>query len=197
MSRALRIGRVLWPVPVFLAVVLTAQSIWIGRYNVEGHAAGHLGSATTIFAGTFMIAVIVWAIPAGRRRDLLTGACAVLLLAGQLLVLFGNVQVVDAIAGNNWTDEQADALGASAPGFEAGHSLAGRGAWLAVGASILLAVVLARRRVVSSRVAIGAAAVSVVVPYFIAPGAGIVVLAVSLCVEKVRAIDRSADGRPS
>ena len=103
-----------------------------------------------------------------------------------LLVLAGNVQVIDAIDGATWSDTQASQLGPARPGFESGHDLAALGAWGAVLATILAAGLLWRRQLASAKVAAAAAMVSLVVPYFIAPGAGVVVLAVSAAVARSR-----------
>ena len=52
-----------------LAPIIMAQRIWFRRYHPTGHAAGHLGSATAIFAIAFVVATLVWASsPPLRRR---------------------------------------------------------------------------------------------------------------------------------
>jgi len=160
--------------------VLVVQTVWSGRYDVAGHAADHLQSATPVFPMVFLSAVLVWALPGRGRRDLLLGAA----IASCLVVLAGNVQVIDAIDGATWSDTQASQLGPARPGFESGHDLAALGAWGAVLATILAAGLLWRRQLVSAKVAAAAAIVSLVVPYFIAPGAGVVVLAVSAAVAR-------------
>ena len=44
------------------------------RYDVAGHAADHLQSATPVFPMVFLSAVLVWALPGRGRRDLLRAA---------------------------------------------------------------------------------------------------------------------------
>jgi len=93
--------------------------------------------------------------------------------------------VVDAIGGATWSDAQASQLGPTRPGFESGHDVAALGAWGAVLATILAAG-LWHRRSVSAKVAAAAATVSLVFPHFIAPGAGMVILAVPAAVARSR-----------
>jgi hypothetical protein len=58
-------------------------------------------------------------------------------------------------------------------------------------ATMLVAGLLWLRGLVSARVAMAAAVVSLVFPYFIAPGAGVVVLAVSVAVARSRRLAQS------
>jgi hypothetical protein len=179
-------------VAAFLVPVLVAQTLWSGRYEVAGHAADHLQSATPVFPMTFLSAVLVWALPGRGRRDRPLWLLLAAAIASCLVVLVGNVRVIEAIDGATWTDVQASALGPARPGFVSGHDLAQVGAWGAVLATILAAGLLWQRRLVSAKVAAAAAAVSLVVPSFIAPGAGIVVLAVSAAVAHARGNRRLA-----
>jgi hypothetical protein len=94
--------------------------------------------------------------------------------------------VIDAIGGATWNDTQASQLGPTQPGFVSGHDVAELGAWGAVLAAMLVAGLLWLRRLVSAKVAVAAAAVSLVFPHFIAPGAGMVVLAVAAAVARSR-----------
>jgi hypothetical protein len=101
-------------------------------------------------------------------------------------VAIGNLRVVDAIGGADWNAEQADAFGAGRPGFESGHDLAGISMWLAVAAAVVLAIVLLLRSQISRGVAIGAILVSLFFPPWFFPGAGVVVLAIALCITRHR-----------
>jgi hypothetical protein len=101
-------------------------------------------------------------------------------------VAIGNLRVVDAIGVADWTDEQADALGAGLNGFESGHDLAEMSMWLGVAAAIILAIVLLVRGQIGRGVAIGAVIVSVLFPPWIVPGVGVLVLAIALCVARSR-----------
>jgi hypothetical protein len=184
-----------WPVAAFLVPVLVVQTVWSARYDVAGHAADHLQSATPVFPMVFLSAVLLWALPGRGRRDLLLWLLLGAAIASCLVVLAGNLQVIDAIDGATWSDSQASQLGPTRPGLESGHDLAALGAWGAVLATILAAGLLWRRRLVSAKVAAAAVAVSLVVPHFIAPGAGVVVLAVSAAVARSRRDLRLARSR--
>jgi hypothetical protein len=140
----------------------------------------------------FLCAVLVWALPGRGRRDLVLWLLLGAAIASCLLVLAGNVQVIDAIGGATWSDTQASQLGPARPGFASGHDLAALGAWGAVLSTMLAAGLLWRRSLVSARVAAAAVVVSLVIPYFLAPGAGVVVLAVSAAVARARREPRLA-----
>jgi hypothetical protein len=175
-----------WPVAAFLLPVLVVQAVWSARYDLAGHAADHLQSATPVFPMAFLCAVLLWALPGRGRRDPLLWLLLAAAIVSCLVVLAGNVRVIDAIAGATWSDTQASQLGPTRPGFESGHDLAALGAWGAVLATVLAAGLLWRRGLASAKVAAAAAALSLVIPYFIAPGAGVVVLAVSAAVAHAR-----------
>jgi hypothetical protein len=181
-GRLLEILRSWWPVAAFLVPVLVAQTLWSGRYEVAGHAADHLQSATPVFPMIFLSAVLLWALPGRGRRDRLLWLLLAAAITSCLVVLVGNVRVIAAIDGATWTDAQASQLGPARPGFASGHDLAQLGAWGAVLTAMLAAGLLWQRRLVSAKIAAAAAVVSLVVPSFIAPGAGMVVLVVSAVV---------------
>src|SRR4029453_8491668 len=185
-GRLLEILRSWWPLAAFLVPVLVAQTLWSGRYEVAGHAADHLQSATPVFPMIFLSAVLLWALPGRGRRDRLLWLLLAAAITSCLVVLVGNVRVIEAIDGATWTDAQASQLGPARPGFDAGHDLAQLGAWGALLTAMLVAGLLWQRRLVSAKVAAAAAVVSLVVPSFIAPGAGIVVLVVSAAVAHAR-----------
>jgi hypothetical protein len=185
-GRILELLRTWWPVAAFLVPVLVVQTGWSARYDVAGHAADHLQSATPVFPMVFLSAVLLWALPGHGRRDLLLWLLLAAAIASCLVVMAGNVRVIDAIDGATWSDTQASQLGPTRPGFESGHDLAALGAWGAVLATMLAAGLLWRRGLASAKVAAAAAVVSLVVPYFIAPGAGVVVLVVSAAVARAR-----------
>ena len=67
----------------------------------------------------------------------------------------GNLRVVDAIGGADWTDEQASDFGAGLRGFESGHNIAEISSGLGVAAAVLLTIVLFVRGHISRAVAIG------------------------------------------
>jgi hypothetical protein len=175
-----------WPAVIFLVPVLVVQAVWSAQYEASGHAAGHLGSATAIFPMAFLSAVLLWVLPRRGRRDPLLWLLIAAALGSCPVVLVGNVQVVDAIGDDDWTDTQASALGPSRPGFKSGHDLAMLGAGGAVLATMLIAGLLWRRGLVSGYVAAAAAALSLLFPYWIFPGFGILVLVISAVLARWR-----------
>jgi hypothetical protein len=123
LGRVLGFLRTWWPVAGFLVPVLVAQTLWSSRYDVVGHAADHLQSATPVFPMVFLSAVLVWALPGRGRRDLMLWLLLAAAIASCLVVLAGNVRVIDAIGDATWNDAQASQLGPTRPGFESGHDL--------------------------------------------------------------------------
>jgi hypothetical protein len=175
-----------WPLPVILASSITVQKVLFeSRYDVSGHAAGHLSSATAPFGALALIAILLWTTRRGRRQaDVLLASVA--WLATTVLVLVGNVRVVndlvDAGLGHASTEGLPDV---------ADHSLANLAPWIAVVAAIAMAGVLWRRGHVSRKVAVGAVLLSVVFPPWIIPGAGVIVLVVARCIAFARSSSAS------
>jgi len=185
-GRLTSIARHWWPVPVVLAGSLTAQKLaFESRYDVSGHAAGHLSSAAAPFAAFAAVMILFWATPtAWKQADVLI-ACLAWLVA-TVLVLVGNVRVVDHLVdaglGHAPTENLPDV---------ADHGLANLAPWLAVVAAVAMAGALWRRGHVSLRVAVGAGLLSVVFPPWIIPGAGVIVLVVARCIAKERSLSHS------
>jgi hypothetical protein len=188
-SRLVSTVRRWWPVPAILASSLTVQKVLFeSRYDVSGHAAGHLGSATAPFGAVALVAILLWTTPPGRRQaDALVGCLA--WLAATVLVLVGNVRVVndlvDAGLGHASSENLPDV---------ADHGLANLAPWLAVVAAVAIAVVLWQRGHVSRNVAIGAGLLSVVFPPWIVPGAGVIVLVVARCIAYARSSPEALRG---
>jgi hypothetical protein len=184
--RGTRLLRNWWPIVAFLVPVAIVQTIWSAQYDVAGHAAAHLSSATTVFAMVFASAVLLWALPERGRRNPWLWLLFAAAIGGSLVVMAGNLQVVDAIGGETWTDAQASRLGPARPGFESGHDLASQGARGVVLAAILAAGLLWRLRLVSAKAAAGSAGLSLIFPPWIAPGFGIVILVISAVLARAR-----------
>jgi hypothetical protein len=181
-----------WPILAFLGPVLAVQTVWSAQFqdDVAGHAAEHLASATAVFPMVFASALLLWALPGRSRRDPLLWLLLAAAIGGTLVVMAGNVQVVDAIGDETWSDAEASRLGPSRPGFESGHDLASVGAWGAVLATMLVAGLLWRRGLVSAKIAGVAAGLSLIFPHWIAPGFGIVVLVISIVVARLRRLSK-------
>jgi hypothetical protein len=174
-------------VPAVFAGSLAAQKIaFESRYDVSGHAAGHLSSATAPFAAFAAVIILLWATPAARKQAGVVIACLAW-LAATVLVLVGNVRVVDELVeaglGHAPTEDLPDV---------ADHGLANLAPWLAVVSAVAMAGALWRCGHVSPRVAVGAGVLSVVFPPWIIPGAGVVVLVVARCIAKGRSMNQFA-----
>ena len=168
---------------------IVVQTKVLRDYDAHGHAAGHLSSAQAVFFGSALVAIILWSTASARRHPDVWIACGSW-IAALVGVAVGNLRVVDAIGSADWTDAQASAFGAGLPGFESGHDLAWTSSSLAVAAAVLLTIVLFVRGHIGRAVAIGAGLSSVVFPPWIFPGVGVLVLAISLCVIRNRALPR-------
>jgi hypothetical protein len=101
-DRVIEVIRSWWPVAAFLVPVLVVQTVWSARYDVAGHAADHLQSATPVFPMAFLSAVLLWALPGRGRRDRVLWLLLAAAIASCLVVLAGNVRVIDAIGGVTW-----------------------------------------------------------------------------------------------
>lgn len=176
-----------WPIPALLILSLVAQkTLFESRYDASGHAAGHLGSSTGIFLAVPIALILVWVLDVHRRRQSVLGG-SVVWLAGLVGVLLGNVRVVNAIGSAKWTFEGADRLGGSRPGYNSGHDLAQISSLIAVAGALLLIASVWRVRAVSGRVAIICAVLSVLIPPWIFPGAGVVALTIAVVRHRHRA----------
>ena len=192
-----RFARQWWPIPAMLAPIIVAQTIWFGRYHATGHAAGHLASATMIFGVVFALAVLIWACPPQLRCRPELWVLATAVTMSVLIPTIGNLRIVNAIGTDNWTDDQASALGPLRPGFVSGHDLAERWTWLVIGVTVLLAGWLWFKHAVSKRVGIAAIILSLIFPPWIFPGAGLIVLTISAVIRRSRRLRPTNDTGPN
>lgn len=167
----MRLAARAWPVPLILAVsILVQKALFESRYDVGGHAAEHLSSASAPFFAAPLLAILLWATPTARHQtDVLAGAAA--WLATTVAVLVGNVRVVDDLVASGFGK-----IGTSQVPDVADHGLANLAPWIAVAAALALTAAIWRRGHVSAGVAAVAAVLNVLFPPWIIPGAGIVVL---------------------
>lgn len=176
-----------WPVPLAIASSFVVQKVFFeSRYDVSGHAAEHLSSATAPFLAFALVTVLLFVTPGARRQPVVLVASAAWLVS-TVLVLVGNVRVVDALVRAGMGDTPSSRLVEDA-NIESAHDLANLAPWLGVLAALALTGALWRYRHVSGRVAIGAAVLSVIFPPWIIPGAGVFVLTVARCIAYHRAV---------
>ncbi len=175
-----------WPVPAAVATGLIAQRLLLtDRYDVDGHAAEHLASATAPFMAAAVIFILFWATPRAHRQvDLLAAAAGWFVTT--LLVMAGNLRVVDDLVTAGYSRTPTD----SVPDV-ADHSLANSSVWWAVLAALLVVVLFRRRRHIGNRAAIGASVSTLIVPPWIIPGAGVIVLAI------IRVVQHGREHRPT
>lgn len=180
-ARFTRIVREWWPVPVFLVGAVLAQEVLLtSRYDVGGHAAEHLGSASAPFMAAAMVAILFWATPRARRQvDVLVAAGV--WFGTTIVVMLGNIRVIDDLVAAGYSHTPTS----SVPDV-ADHGLADSAIWYAVVAALLLVASFRRRHLIGNRATIGAAVTSVIFPPWIIPGAGVIVLAIVRCVARGR-----------
>lgn len=181
-SRRGHIIRDWWPVPAFVAGAFLAQEVFLtSRYDVAGHAAEHLAGATAPFMAGGLLSVIFWATPSARRQvDLI--AVGAVWLATTVLVMLGNLRVVDDLVTAGYSRTPTGAV----PDV-ADHSLANSSVWYAEAAALVLVAAWRRRRHVGNRATLGAVVITVVIPPWIIPGAGVIVVAAVRLVQRHRA----------
>lgn len=178
--RVTRVVREWWPVPVLLAGGVVAQQVLLNsRYDVGGHAAEHLGSASAPFMAVAVLAIVFWATP-GARRQVELLAAAGLWFGATIAVMVGNLRVIDDLvaAGHSHTPT------GSVPDV-ADHSLANSSLWYAAAVALLLPIAFRLRGHIGNRATIGAV-VAMIFPPWIIPGAGVVALAIVRCVARAR-----------
>ena len=123
-----------------------------------------------------MWSFLLWTTPTGRRQSDVLVACLAW-FAATVLVLVGNVRVVDDLVAAGLGQAPTEGL----PDV-ADHGLANLAPWLAMVLALAMAGVFWRRGHVSRRVAIGSALLTVLLPPWIIPGAGVIVLVVARCI---------------
>jgi hypothetical protein len=187
-SRLTHVVRELWPVPALIAASLIAQHLLVtSRYDVGGHASGHLASASAPFMAAAILCILFWTTPLARHQaDLLVIGGA--WFATTLLVMVGNLRVVDDLVAAGYSHTPTG----SVPDV-ADHSLANSSVWYAAVAALVLVAAWGRRRHIGNRVTIGAVVATVIIPPWIIPGAGVIVLAIVRVVQRSRAAEIGLD----
>ena len=169
-----------WPVPTLITIGLVAQTRFVSRYDVGGHAAEHLASASVPFMAAATIGILFWATPrALRQLDVVLAAAAWFTMT--VVVMIGNLRVVDDLveAGYGFTPTS------TVPDV-ADHSLANSSIWWAVAVALVLVAAFRWRHHIGDAATAGAC-VAMIFPPWIIPGAGVLVLTVVRCVAHRRA----------
>ncbi len=179
-----RIVRSWWPLPAFIATALTAQQLLVNsRHDVGGHAAEHLTSASAPFMAVAILSILAWTTPLARRQiDLLV--IGGFWFATTLLVMLGNLRVVDDLVAAGYSSTPTG----SVPDV-ADHALANSSVWYAAAAALLLVAAWRRHRHIGNRATIGAVVATVIIPPWIIPGAGVIVLATVRLVKRHRPVN--------
>ena len=191
-SRVSLAARALWPVPVIIALAVVAQQrLVFSHYDVGGHAAEHLMGASAPFMAAAVVCILFWTTPRARVQLDLLLVCA-MWFATTVLVMAGNLRVVDDLVDAGYSRTPTG----SVPDV-ADHALANSSVWYAWAAALVVVLAWRRRRHVGNRATITAAIISVIVPPWIIPGAGVIVLAIVRVVQRaVRARRRMNGGEP-
>ncbi len=144
----------------------------MSRYDVGGHAAGHLAGATVPFMAAAVLCIVFWATPLARRQlDLLLVGAAWMVTT--VLVMLGNLRVVDDLVAAGYGHTPTG----SVPDV-ANHALANASPWYAEAAALVLIAAWRRRRHIGNRATLAAVVVTVIIPPWFIPGAGVIVLAI-------------------
>ncbi|MEP7114043.1 MAG: hypothetical protein ABI862_12310 [Ilumatobacteraceae bacterium] len=172
-SRRARVLRVWWPVPVCVGASVVAQIVtFTSRYDVGGHAAGHLSGASIPFFAAALLALTFSATPSARHQvDLLLASG--IWLATTVLVMIGNLRVVDDLIAAGYSHTPTS----SVPDV-ADHGLANSSVWYAEVAALVLIAAWRRRGHIGTRASLAAVVTTVIVPPWMMPGAGMIVLAI-------------------
>lgn len=154
------------------------------RYEVSGHAAEHLSTASIPFLGVAALTILLLTTPRARRQPVVLLAAAAW-LACTVAVAVGNVRVVDYLVRSGMAHTSTSDV-PDTPAISAVHGLANQAPYLAVVAALALTAALRGYGHVSTRVAVGAAVLTVVFPPWMIPGAGVLVLVVARSVTRTR-----------
>lgn len=177
-----------------IAVVLLIAWLAVANLTLDAfvdpegvHARGHFDSAGGALPQLGLLAVMFWALPRRRAwvRGLL-GMAALVILVGCGITLAGNLKVVDVASAQEWTDAEAEAVEETLPEVREGHDQASTGMLTIVGGAVAFAAILMATKAVRLVTGILSIVLSVIFPPWIAPGFGLVVVAIALLRERER-----------
>ncbi len=181
-GRPARLIRGWWPLPAFVVAGLVSQQVLLdSRYDVGGHAAEHLAGASVPFVAAPVVGLLFWATPAARRQiDVLVVTVA--WLATTVIVMLGNLRVVDDLVDAGYPRTPTG----SVPDV-ADHGLANSSVWWAYGVGLLVVIAWHRRDHIGNRATVAAVISGLIVPPWLIPGFGVIVLAVVRLVRRGQA----------
>ena len=180
-----------WPIPVAAATSLVVQAvIYTGRYDVSGHASGHLDSGSFVFFATVVAAVLLWTTPAARRSPVVLVGLVTWLGAG-VAIAIGNARVVDALIDAGQANTPTEGLVESAAVSDA-HWLANTAPFVAVAGAFIVVLGMYLVRAASVALASVAAVLNVLIPPWILPGFGVVLLTIARVVATEKAARKRA-----
>jgi hypothetical protein len=185
-----------WPLPVAVATSLLVQTIvYTSRYDVSGHATGHLSSGTFVLLATVVAGVLLWTTSAGRRSPVVLVGLATWLGAG-IAIAIGNARVIDALIDTGQANTPTGSVIDTTAVSDA-HWLADTAPFVAVAGAFVIVLGLYRVRAASVGLTSAAAVLNVLVPPWIVPGFGVMVLAGArvIATEKAARSAGSAAGR--
>jgi hypothetical protein len=175
-----------WPLPVAIAVSVVVQTVvYTGRYDVSGHASEHLGSGSFVFLASVVAGVLLWTTPAARRSPLVLAGLATW-LGGGVAIAVGNARVVDALIDAGQATTPTGSL-IESPAVSSAHSLANTAPVVAVVGAFIVVLGVYLARSASAMLAGIAAVFNVLVPYWVVPGFGVVLVAVARVVAREKA----------
>jgi hypothetical protein len=180
-SRVSSVVRDWWPVPAVIGAAVIAQRLLLSsHHDVGGHAAEHLASASAPFMASGLLCLMFWATPPARCQPDLLAAAAVWFTT-TLIIMIGNLRVVDDLVAAGYSHTPTG----SVPDV-ADHSLANSSVWYAQAAALLLIGAWRRRSHIGNRAAIGAVIATIVIPPWLIPGAGMIVVTAVCLVRRAR-----------
>jgi len=184
-----------WPIPAAVALSLLIQTVvYTGRYDVSGHAAEHLDSGSFVFLATVVAGVLLWTTPAARRSPLVLVGLAIWLGAG-VAIAIGNVRVVDALIDAGYATSPTGSL-VETPAVSDAHWLANTAPLVAIVGAFVVVLGLYLVGAASAGLAGIAAVLNVLIPFWIVPGFGVVLMAIARVVATEKAARSATPGSP-
>jgi len=184
-----------WPIPVAVALSIVLQTVvYTGRYDVSGHAAEHLDSGSFVFLATVVAGVLLWTTPAARRSPLVLVGLATWLGAGVAIAVV-NVRVVDALIDSGDATTPTRSV-VETPAVSDAHWLANTAPLVAIVGAFIVVFGVYLVRSASAMLAGIAAVLNVLIPYWIVPGFGVVLVAIARVVATEKAARSTAAAQP-